>query len=181
MRLHWVGGAAAGLIALAVGGGCWAGPRLYERVEARRDGWALGIHLGERGGEAAPFVIRVDPQAPARLAGLRQGDEIFRIQDQPARGLKQVLRALGSIPAGQSVRLQVRRGAMPVAVEFASPGPQQSSSRPGKGRQAVPPAASPTAGDQPPAESASGDSAAGSPAPPGKPKKSSLKLRPLQR
>ena len=68
---------------------------------ASREAWVYGIHLGENGGAGHPFVIEVNRKSPAKLAGLKTGDEIVRIQDAPVRGLHDAVRALNDLPAGR--------------------------------------------------------------------------------
>jgi len=78
----------------------------------------------------------VDRKSPAWLAGLREGDEILRAQDRPVVSLRETLRALQGLPAGRTVRLMARRGAVEMAVEFAAPSDKTAAA----GGKAKPPA-----------------------------------------
>ena len=116
MRL-WIG---AGVAAAAVSLVLCVSPAtadIQATEVAAHEAWVDGIHLGERGGAQPPFVIEVDRKSPAKLAGLKAGDEIIRIQDSPVRGLRDAVRALNDLPAGRMVKIYADRGAVQSALE----------------------------------------------------------------
>lgn len=74
--------------------GIWAGPH-YEGVETTPSGLA---------------VAEVHPEGPAASAGLRQGDILVRVAEQPTPTIRDLLLALRSAPLGSEVSVQYRRG-----------------------------------------------------------------------
>ncbi len=107
-----------------------AAPKSRYRLAAERERWVAGVQLGDRGGPGFPFVLAVRQGSPAYYAGLREGDEILRVQEEEVRGLDHLGRALAAIPRGGIVRLHVRRTAAELAIEFASPGQDRASAAP---------------------------------------------------
>jgi membrane-associated protease RseP (regulator of RpoE activity) len=153
------------VVCLALGAGA-ARADIQAKEVAAKEGWADGIHFGEGGGAGRPFVIEVMPKSPAKLAGLREGDEILRIQDAPVHGVHDTVQALNALAGGRIVRIFAERGAVPVSIEFFSPGHPRNAAKAAALKQDAKPA-----GDGPPsagtagAQSQPGDSAtAASPA-----------------
>jgi PDZ domain len=140
MKAFWAGWVALALCGSAAGA-AQAPAWLKREAVPTREAAAFGIRLGEANGIAQPFVIQVDRHSPAWLAGLREGDEILRVQDRPTSSLKDAVRLLNAVPAGRDLRLQVRRGAVDTAVEFASPGGKLRSTQAKKKKAAPQPAA----------------------------------------
>jgi membrane-associated protease RseP (regulator of RpoE activity) len=139
---------AAVLAGIVLCAGMAAGDIQAQEV-ASREAWVYGIHLGENGAAGHPFVIEVNRKSPAKLAGLKTGDEIIRIQDAPVRDLHDAVRTLNDQPRGRIVKIYADRGAVPVSVEFFCPGRPKSaasaaaltSSATGAGSQPAPPTA----------------------------------------
>jgi S1-C subfamily serine protease len=68
----------------------------------------MGIHVETRPDGCR--VTEVYPDTPAVAAGIRAGDQIVKIDDQPVRRLEDIYQRLGSLDPGQQVALQLRRG-----------------------------------------------------------------------
>ncbi len=68
----------------------------------------IGIVMED--GEDGVAVNRVMPQSPASRAGLRSGDLILSVDGQAARQSRDVQRGIMNRKAGESVRVEVRRG-----------------------------------------------------------------------
>ena len=59
------------------------------------------------------MVMSVDPNGPGAAAGVRQGDVIIEWNDQPIKGMRILLQALGPDIVGSTVKLALRRGGEP--------------------------------------------------------------------
>lgn len=97
----------ATLLALAVGAAACAG------------GWSGGIHARLAFSETHGLrVIEVPPDSAAARAGLRAGDRIFAIDDEPVEGrpMNDVVRALRG-EVGTRVRLTILRGIVRQTIE----------------------------------------------------------------
>jgi membrane-associated protease RseP (regulator of RpoE activity) len=128
VRIRIGAGIAAAVVSLGLCGGP-ASADVQAKEVATKEAWVDGIHLGDRGGIGQPFVIEVSRTSPARLAGLKAGDEIVRVQDAPVRGLHDAVGALNDLAAGRMVKIFVDRGAVPISVEFVSPGRQKNAAK----------------------------------------------------
>lgn len=83
-------------------------PEAADSDRTRRSGEAgVGVTLAKQGGQ---IVVRdVNPDGPAAEAGIRRGDRILAVDDQPARGLDPAaVSDLLSGPDGSFLSLQVR-------------------------------------------------------------------------
>lgn len=95
-----------------------------ERIEERYHNWlrslpeipeelspgmaSLGLEVGAGDGEG-PVVRRLRSRQ-AQDAGLRRGDIITALDQQPARDIKELVRRLSSLSPGRTVRIDYRRG-----------------------------------------------------------------------
>ena len=80
---------------------------------------ALGITVSELSPQLARqigyseghgiIVMQVEMSSPAMDAGVERGDVILRINDRPVGQLSQYAQAMREVPAGQMIRLLVRR------------------------------------------------------------------------
>src|ERR1700692_1951628 len=59
------------------------------------------------------MVMSVDPNGPGAAAGVRQGDVIIEWNDQPIKGMRILLQALGPDLVGSTVQLALPRGGEP--------------------------------------------------------------------
>jgi S1-C subfamily serine protease len=93
---------------------------------------SLGVRILDAAGVRGAIVTEVIPGSGAERAGLRgvdvnrfsrivdlvaNCDLIVAIDDAPVRGSADLFRALANVEVGDSVRLNVRRGGSPIAVE----------------------------------------------------------------
>jgi S1-C subfamily serine protease len=69
---------------------------------------ALGVTLS-RGTAGSVRVLAVVPNSPAAKAGVKMGDRITAVNDEPVAGYKDVIRLLGDDQPGDRVRLKVDR------------------------------------------------------------------------
>jgi S1-C subfamily serine protease len=83
----------------------------------------LGVHADEAHGRV--FIIRVTPQGPAAKAGIKAGDVVVAVNQEPVKGLPQFFRRVwASGPAGVKVTLsvlqetQVREISVPTADRY---------------------------------------------------------------
>jgi len=83
--------------------------QLIKFGEVRRG--RLGISMQDvTGGEGAQ-IAEVVASSPAAAAGLQKGDVVTALNGRPVRGSAELRARLGVVPAGETVELQVRRGA----------------------------------------------------------------------
>ena len=83
--------------------------QLIKFGEVRRG--RLGISMQDvTGGEGAQ-IAEVAASSPAAAAGLQKGDVVTALNGRPVRGSAELRARLGVVPAGETVELQVRRGA----------------------------------------------------------------------
>ncbi|HXI38197.1 MAG TPA: PDZ domain-containing protein, partial [Burkholderiales bacterium] len=83
--------------------------QLIKFGEVRRG--RLGISMQDvTGGEGAQ-IAEVVAGSPAAAAGLQKGDVVTALNGRPVRGSAELRARLGVVPAGETVELQVRRGA----------------------------------------------------------------------
>jgi len=84
------------------------------------------LHAGQSGISLAgsapvldpPVISAVDDESPAASAGLRTGDEIAAVNGLPIRRAAEYLHALGTLYAGESLTLAVRRDELTFDVEM---------------------------------------------------------------
>lgn len=69
----------------------------------------LGIHARQTG-EGQVVITRVLPGAAAEKAGIKAGDLILKFGDSKVSSLKDLQGALGSLHAGNSITVRIRRG-----------------------------------------------------------------------
>ena len=103
-----------------------APPKKKKATDVRADklGAIGGILLGEDRGHFYPFVLEVVNDSPAYYAGIRKGDEIVRIQDEPVRDLRSAQRLARDLRPGSRVKLYLRRAGLNLATEFNMPRPE---------------------------------------------------------
>ncbi len=70
-------------------------------------GAALGVVLKQDGGTLE--IEEVNEKSGAREAGLRKGDLILKIEDQPVKNIKELSEALKERKAGTNARITIRR------------------------------------------------------------------------
>lgn len=91
-----------------------------------------GLEAGGRGaapraaGEGQVVVASVDPQSPARAAGLRPLDVLVEVDGRPVTGLRDLYRALRAIAEKPAFPVAVRRDGTRVVLTFVR-GPQRPS------------------------------------------------------
>jgi S1-C subfamily serine protease len=93
----------------------------------------IGVRVATAEGGLGAMVEGVFPGFPADRAGLRAGDQVIAVNDQPCSGARQLLRSIALTPLGQSVTLRILRDGEelslstevipPPAVQRQSPGP----------------------------------------------------------
>ncbi len=71
----------------------------------------IGLKIQQKRNYPWIFIREVMPGSPAEAAGLRQGDEITRINDMALIGknIRQIARMISG-PAGTYVQIQIKRG-----------------------------------------------------------------------
>ncbi len=74
----------------------------------------LGVVIAEKKGR--PVIEAVAPESPADLAGLKEGDAVLKIGDEPATTAAWIRDTLRSKLAGETVELTVSRDGSPVTV-----------------------------------------------------------------
>jgi putative serine protease PepD len=78
---------------------------------ATREEGFLGVSLGVRSdGGTGAVVMEVEPNSPASVAGLRQGDVVLEINDQPITGQGALIAAVRDSAPGEEVEITVQRG-----------------------------------------------------------------------
>jgi C-terminal processing protease CtpA/Prc len=77
--------------------------------EAARARVSLGITLNEED-NGRLRITRVQPDSPAQRAGLEQGDELLRVDDQRVYTHADVMRNLNQFSPGDRVELKIRHG-----------------------------------------------------------------------
>ncbi len=75
------------------------------------------VRLHNLSDESAVEIIRVSPDGPAGLAGMREGDLIIGIADQPVATLDDLHRFLTEWPVGQPVKIIILRRAAREEIE----------------------------------------------------------------
>jgi Do/DeqQ family serine protease len=78
-------------------------------VEIRDLTPALADNLGIKGTEGA-LVSKVEEDSPADRAGLKTGDVVIGLDEQPVTGSSQLRNRIGLVPPGRSVKLAILRG-----------------------------------------------------------------------
>lgn len=102
-------------------------PKKKGEVRAERSGGLAGLVLGEDRSRFYPFVTQVAPESPAFYAGIRPGDELIRVQEQPVRDLRDAERLARNVRPGDKIKLFMRRAGLNVMAEFTNPRPQDLS------------------------------------------------------
>jgi S1-C subfamily serine protease len=64
------------------------------------------------------MVMSVDKQGPAAAAGLRQGDVITSVNNEPFGGVRAMLRDLGPESVGATVEIAALRGGEPIRLSL---------------------------------------------------------------
>lgn len=57
-----------------------------------------------------PMLALVDPESPAAMAGLQDGDQVLQVGERPVQAWHELRAAVQATPAGAPVRLRIRRG-----------------------------------------------------------------------
>jgi Do/DeqQ family serine protease len=83
--------------------------QLVKYGEVRRG--RLGISMTDLVGGEGAVVSEVQAASPAAAAGLRKGDVVVGLNGRPVRGAAELRARLGVVPVGETIELQVRRGA----------------------------------------------------------------------
>ncbi len=83
---------------------------LPDVAEQGRPGSAtLGVDVDPGTGDG-PRIMEIGSRSTARKAGLRKGDVITAINDEPCRDLNELVRLLGDFQPGDEVKVSYRRG-----------------------------------------------------------------------
>jgi C-terminal processing protease CtpA/Prc len=77
--------------------------------ERNLDAAGTGFVVRDAPGAEGVFVEALAPGAPERRAGLRPGDRLLRLGDEPIRGLRQLEPMLLTLHRGQTVTLALER------------------------------------------------------------------------
>ena len=83
--------------------------QLVKFGEVRRG--RLGISMTDVVGGEGATLAEVQANSPASQAGLRKGDVVVALNGRPVRGAAELRARLGVVPVGDTVELQVQRGA----------------------------------------------------------------------
>jgi len=83
--------------------------QLIRHGEVRRG--RLGISMEDASGREGARIAKVEPDSPAAAAGLREGDVVTAVNGRAVRGAAELRARLGVIAAGETVELQLARGA----------------------------------------------------------------------
>jgi carboxyl-terminal processing protease len=97
-------------------------PQQYKDYQAwsRGDNTYVGIGISVSAKGSEPRIVEVYDGTPAQRAGLRSGDLLVKINDQPVAGLAlDEMTSLVRGPAGTEVRIVVRRGDDPQELTFS--------------------------------------------------------------
>jgi carboxyl-terminal processing protease len=97
-------------------------PQQYTDYQAwsRGDTTYVGIGISVSARNSEPRIVEVYDDTPAKLAGLRAGDVLVKINDQPVAGLAlDEMTALVRGPIGTNVQIVVRRGDDPDLLTFS--------------------------------------------------------------
>jgi S1-C subfamily serine protease len=89
-----------------------------------------GIRLGAflDSVDGAVWVRRVAPGSVAAAAGLRPGDRLLAVNDEPVIRAGQVIRRVGAHPAGVPLRLTIARDGRTLRLELRLPPPAAAGS-----------------------------------------------------
>jgi len=71
----------------------------------------LGIAMQDLAGAEGAVVTEVQADSPAAQAGFRKGDIVTGLNGRPVRGAAELRARLGVVPVGETISLDVRRGA----------------------------------------------------------------------
>lgn len=141
-RGHWEGedGVPAQLRQLGMGAvAALERPVLPEECGPPPAGIRLGAFLESVNGGV--WVRRVAPGSVAAAGGLRPGDRLLAVNDEPVVRAGQVIRRVGAQPAGVPLRLTVARSGRTLRLELRLPAPAAGS--PGR-MEAIPARVAPT-------------------------------------
>lgn len=79
-------------------------------VESGQQPGFLGLIGDDRGNDGRGVrIVKVDRDSPADAGMLKEGDLIYKINDQPIRNGRDMMRVLSQLPAGSNVRFFVDR------------------------------------------------------------------------
>ena len=78
---------------------------MVSKLKAR--GW-VGIEMDEEDGKLT--ILRVEDESPAAEAGLREGDVLVAVNDQPVNTLKEYADVLRKLEPGDAVKIRFLRG-----------------------------------------------------------------------
>ncbi|MBN1854015.1 MAG: PDZ domain-containing protein [Pirellulales bacterium] len=94
-------------------GEAWGGPPLAEQPAQIRP--FLGIHLDGR--QDQPRIIQINPDTPAHLAGIREGDVIRTFDGHPVPSREDLARRLLAKNPGDDVKIEIDRAGETIQVE----------------------------------------------------------------
>jgi hypothetical protein len=72
-------------------------------------------------GEIGVVVLDAPPSSRAAAAGLREGDVILRLGDQPSNAVRDLQRASATSAAGGTISITILRGQREIALEMEAP------------------------------------------------------------
>src|SRR5262245_44340542 len=76
-------------------------------VFAQDSGW-IGISIEDLR-EGGAIVRRVEPNSPAEMAGLREGDVVLEFNREQVIGVQQLTRLVRETPVGRTAEVKIRR------------------------------------------------------------------------
>jgi S1-C subfamily serine protease len=85
-------------------------------IDFRRGG-LLGIKADNSGGNATAVVGFVQKGSAAEAAGIKVGDAIAKIENQPVTNFQDLTSKIGEHLPGDEVMLEIQRGGMPLTLK----------------------------------------------------------------